>query len=75
MSAAVGADHKSVTSGCKLATLFGTYCDDGLNAVIGVQHTFAKSRGELLTFFDSYCDDGLNAVIGENFELGWLLFL
>ena len=35
MSAAVGADHKRVTFGCKLATLFGTYCDDGLNAVIG----------------------------------------
>ena len=43
MSAAVGADHKSVTSGCKLATLFGTYCDDGVNAAIGALHASDRS--------------------------------
>ena len=43
MSAAVGADHKSVTSGCKLVTLFGTYCDDGVNAAIGALNASDRS--------------------------------
>ena len=49
----MGPTHKSGKSGGELVTLFGSDCDDGLNAVIGVQHTSGKSWGKLVTLFYS----------------------
>ena len=31
---AIGVQHTSGKFGCKLLTLFGSVCDDGLNAVV-----------------------------------------
>ena len=60
MSAAIWVQYKNNNSGCKLVTLFDSYCDGGVNAAVGVQHTGCK----LVTLFGGYSYDGLNATIG-----------
>ena len=59
-----GPKHKGPKSGCKLVTLFDSYCDCGVSAAIGVQHRGPKSGCKLVTLFDSYCDGGVSAAIG-----------
>ena len=53
----MGHTYRGTKSGCKLPTLFGSDCDDGLNAGIWVIHTGDRSGCKLPTLFGSDCDD------------------
>ena len=46
-----GVQYISDRSGCKLVTLFGSDCGDGLKAVIGVQHTEVPNLGASWSHF------------------------
>ena len=59
-----GPIQRGPKSGCKLVTLFGSYCDDGVSAGIWVIHRGPKSGCKLVTLFGGHSYDGLNAVFG-----------
>ena len=40
-----GPTHRGPKSGCKLVTLFDSYCDGGVSAAIGVLHTEVPNLG------------------------------
>ena len=44
-SASIWVIHIGPKSGCKLSTLFGSDCDDGVSAGVWVIHTGPKSGG------------------------------
>ena len=62
MGAAIWVIHTGPKSGCKLPTIFGSDCDDGVSAAVWVIHTSPKSGCNLL--FESDCDNVVSAVIG-----------
>ena len=41
----MGHTYRGGKSGCKLVTLFDSYCNDGVSAVIGVQYTEVPNMG------------------------------
>ena len=49
--------HTGPKSGGELVTLFGSNCDESVNAGMWVRHIGPKSEGKLVTLFDRYCDD------------------
>ena len=59
VSAAIWVQYKNNHSGCKLVTLFDSYCDSGVN----IPHKCGKSGGKLVTLFDSNSYDGVSAGI------------
>ena len=58
-----GPTHRGPKSGCKLVTLFGSYCDDGVSAGIWVINRGPKSGCKLVTLFGGYSCDGVSAGI------------
>ena len=41
----MGHTYRGAKSGCKLVTVFDSYCDGGVSAVIGVQHIEVPNLG------------------------------